>query len=151
MDEVSSCSGDLFFQSLACQAFHPFYVFQIASIILWSLDKYYYYAVCIFTISAASITTTVMETRSVRLYAVILVHDKRITTNQTLKTMKRLREISRFECDIMDLRNGFCEYLWTMQTVSYWCWCRALYFFQRISSRRCLRSNRPSIVTIPVW
>jgi hypothetical protein len=48
------------------QAFHPFYVFQIASLILWSADEYYYYAAAIFLISVFSITTTVVETRSVR-------------------------------------------------------------------------------------
>jgi len=47
------------------QAFHPFYVFQIASLILWSIDEYYYYAGCIFLISVVSITTTLIETRSV--------------------------------------------------------------------------------------
>ena len=49
------------------QAFHPFYVFQIASLVLWSLDEYYYYAICIFFISIISITTTLLETRSVRI------------------------------------------------------------------------------------
>lgn len=73
-------------QLLIDEAFHPFYVFQIASLILWSLDEYYYYATCIFIISVVSITTTLLETRA---------------------TMKRLREISRFECDIRVLRNGF--------------------------------------------
>ena len=73
-------------QLLFDEAFHPFYVFQIASLILWSLDEYYYYAACIFLISVVSITTTLFETRA---------------------TMKRLREISRFECDVRVLRNGF--------------------------------------------
>ncbi|KIW71556.1 hypothetical protein, variant [Phialophora macrospora] len=68
------------------EAFHPFYVFQIASLILWSMDEYYYYAAAIFLISVFSITTTVIETRS---------------------TMRRLREISRFDCDVRVLRNGF--------------------------------------------
>ena len=73
-------------QLLFDEAFHPFYVFQIASLILWSLDEYYYYAACIFLISVISITTTLLETRA---------------------TMKRLREISRFECDVRVLRNSF--------------------------------------------
>ncbi|MCJ1476845.1 hypothetical protein MMC13_005514 [Lambiella insularis] len=73
-------------QLLFDEAFHPFYVFQIASLILWSLDEYYYYAACILLISVISITTTLLETRA---------------------TMKRLREISRFECDARVLRNGF--------------------------------------------
>ncbi|KAL8901506.1 MAG: hypothetical protein Q9192_000520 [Flavoplaca navasiana] len=66
-------------QLLVDEAFHPFYVFQVCSLILWSLDDYYYYAVCIFLISVVSITTTLLETRS---------------------TMKKLREISHFECDV---------------------------------------------------
>jgi len=73
-------------QLLVDEAFHPFYVFQIASLILWSVDEYYYYAACIFIISVVSITTTVIETKA---------------------TMKRLREISRFECEVRVLRNGF--------------------------------------------
>ncbi|KAK4622162.1 putative cation-transporting ATPase [Fulvia fulva] len=77
-------------QLLVDEAFHPFYVFQIASLILWSLDEYYYYAACIFVISLVSITTTLIETR---------------------QTMKRLREIARFECDIRVQRGGFWRYV----------------------------------------
>lgn len=71
---------------LVDEAFHPFYVFQVASLILWSLDQYYYYAGCIFLISVVSISATLIDTRS---------------------TMKRLREISRFECDVRVIRDGF--------------------------------------------
>ncbi|KAJ5757043.1 uncharacterized protein N7511_007225 [Penicillium nucicola] len=73
-------------QLLLDEAFHPFYIFQVASLVLWSMDEYYYYAVCIFLISFSSIATTVLETKS---------------------TMSRLREISLFECDVRVLRNGF--------------------------------------------
>ncbi|BCR83828.1 putative P-type ATPase [Aspergillus chevalieri] len=73
-------------QLLIDEAFHPFYIFQVASLILWSLDEYYYYAVCIFLISVSSISATVIETKS---------------------TMRRLREMSLFECDVRVLRNGF--------------------------------------------
>jgi cation-transporting ATPase 13A3/4/5 len=73
-------------QLLVDEVFHPFYVFQIASLILWSLEEYYYYAACIFIISVVSITTTLLDTKA---------------------TMKRLREVSRFECDVRVLRNGF--------------------------------------------
>ncbi|KAH8683100.1 hypothetical protein BGZ60DRAFT_467457 [Tricladium varicosporioides] len=65
-------------QLLIDEAFHPFYIFQIASLFLWSVDEYYYYAACIFLISV---------------------------------TMKRLREISRFECDVRVLRNSFWRYI----------------------------------------
>ncbi|KAL2163138.1 hypothetical protein VTH06DRAFT_6974 [Thermothelomyces fergusii] len=74
------------FRLLVDEVFHPFYVFQIASLILWSLDEYYYYAVAILVISVGSITTTLIETRA---------------------TMRRLREISRFICDVRVLRKGF--------------------------------------------
>ncbi|KAK2029441.1 ATPase [Colletotrichum zoysiae] len=77
-------------QLLVDEVFHPFYVFQIASLLLWSLDEYYYYAVAIFLMSFGSIATTLIETRA---------------------TMKRLREISRFECDVRVLRNGFWRYV----------------------------------------
>lgn len=83
-------------QLLVDEAFHPFYVFQIASLILWSLDQYYYYAACIFAISVVSISTTLIETRA---------------------TMQRLREISRFECDIRVLRNGFWRYIESTELV----------------------------------
>src|ERR1700760_2797710 len=41
-------------------------MFQIASIILWSIDDYYYYAFCIALISAISIGSTLIETKQVR-------------------------------------------------------------------------------------
>jgi cation-transporting P-type ATPase 13A2 len=78
------------FKLLVDEIFHPFYVFQIASLVLWSMDQYYYYAVAIFVMSVGSIATTLVETRS---------------------TMRRLREISRFECDVRVLRNGFWRYV----------------------------------------
>lgn len=69
------------------------------------MDEYYYYAVCIFLISVFSIGTTVLETRSVRLN-LVETGFQRLTIRQT---MRRLREISLFECDARVLRNGFCE------------------------------------------
>lgn len=73
-------------QLLVEEVVNPFYVFQIASLFLWSVDEYYYYAACIFVISVVSITATVVETKA---------------------TMKRLRDVSRFECEVRVLRNGF--------------------------------------------
>lgn len=54
-------------QLLIDEVLHPFYIFQIASIILWSLDDYYFYAVTIALISVLSISTTLIETRNVSL------------------------------------------------------------------------------------
>lgn len=70
---------------LVDEIIHPFYVFQIASIILWSLDDYYYYAFCIALISIISILSTLIETK---------------------KTIARIREMSRHWCKMETLRDG---------------------------------------------
>lgn len=77
-------------QLLLDEVLHPFYVFQVASMLLWSVDEYYYYAGCIFVISVVSVVTTLLEMKA---------------------TMKRLREISLFKCDVRVLRNGFWRYI----------------------------------------
>lgn len=78
------------FRLLVDEVFHPFYVFQIASLVLWSMDEYYYYAIAIFLMSVGSIASTLIETRA---------------------TMRRLREVSRFECDVRVYRDGFWRYV----------------------------------------
>ena len=59
-------------ETCVTQIIHPFYVFQIASIILWSLDDYYYYAFCIALISAISIMSTLVETKQVRTIVILV-------------------------------------------------------------------------------
>ncbi|TQS36863.1 hypothetical protein Golomagni_02679 [Golovinomyces magnicellulatus] len=75
---------------------HPFYVFQIASLVLWSLDQYYYYAACIFIISLFSIIKTLLDAYS---------------------TMERLRNISKSNCDIRVLRNSFWRHVESSELV----------------------------------
>ncbi|KAF9529431.1 P-type ATPase [Crepidotus variabilis] len=70
---------------LVDEIIHPFYVFQIASVILWTLDDYYYYAFCIALISILSIGTTLIETK---------------------KTIARMREMSKLFCQMDVLREG---------------------------------------------
>ncbi|KAJ3186722.1 hypothetical protein HDU85_007542 [Gaertneriomyces sp. JEL0708] len=72
------------FRLLMDEVLHPFYIFQVASIILWSLDDYYYYAACIFLISTSSAIATLVETR---------------------ETMRRMREMSRFSCEVRVYRD----------------------------------------------
>ncbi|CCF55865.1 hypothetical protein KAFR_0A04300 [Kazachstania africana CBS 2517] len=86
--KVKSTSQILFDEIL-----HPFYIFQIFSIILWSLDEYYYYAACIFVISMLSILQSLFETK---------------------KASKNLSEISHFNCDVRVFREEF----WTNVTSS---------------------------------
>ncbi|KAF9501599.1 hypothetical protein BDN71DRAFT_1461138 [Pleurotus eryngii] len=78
---------------LVDEIIHPFYVFQIASIILWSLDDYYYYAFCIALISSLSIITTLIDTR---------------------KTIARMRAMSRFVCKT----DVFVDGIWLEQSSS---------------------------------
>ncbi|KAJ3012104.1 hypothetical protein HKX48_006448 [Thoreauomyces humboldtii] len=73
------------FRLLMDEVFNPFYVFQVASIILWCLDDYYYYAICIFLISTTSAIATLLETK---------------------ETMRRMRELSRFSCDVRVFRHA---------------------------------------------
>ncbi|KAG6017771.1 hypothetical protein E4U43_000009 [Claviceps pusilla] len=83
-------------QLLVDEVLHPFYIFQIASLVLWSMDSYYYYAACIFIMSIASISATLVEMRA---------------------TTRRLRDISRYECDVRVLRNGFWKYVASSELV----------------------------------
>ena len=71
-------------QILIDEVLHPFFVFQIASIILWSLDNYYYYATCIFLISLSSTIATFFETKS---------------------NIRRMQNLSRFSCKVNLWRN----------------------------------------------
>ncbi|WFD25838.1 hypothetical protein MNAN1_000805 [Malassezia nana] len=70
---------------LVGEILHPFYMFQIVSIVLWSLDDYYYYAFCIAAMSVGSILSTLIETK---------------------KTIARMREMNRFVCAVRVLRDG---------------------------------------------
>lgn len=52
--------------SALLQALNPYYGFQAFSIALWLADHYYWYALCIFLISAISICLALYKTRKVR-------------------------------------------------------------------------------------
>ncbi|KAG8864475.1 hypothetical protein FRB96_004978 [Tulasnella sp. 330] len=84
-DNVIDIDGKSTISLLVEEILHPFYVFQIASIILWSIDDYYYYAFCIALISALSIGSTLIETK---------------------QTIDRMREMSKFSCPVGVLSNG---------------------------------------------
>ncbi|GAA6055600.1 hypothetical protein JCM3770_006719 [Rhodotorula araucariae] len=72
-------------QLLMDEVLHPFYIFQIFSIALWSIDDYYYYAFAIAVISVVSIVSTLLETRA---------------------NVQRMREMSRFSCPVRVLRDS---------------------------------------------
>lgn len=83
-------------QVLFDEALHPFYVFQLFSIVLWSLDQYYYYAACILLISFLSIIDTLIETK---------------------RTSQRLAEMSHFNCEVRVLREEFWTHISSAELV----------------------------------
>src|SRR6218665_2851636 len=48
---------------LVQECLEPFYIFQVFSLVVWTLDAYYYYASCIVIMSALSLTSSVIQTR----------------------------------------------------------------------------------------
>jgi cation-transporting ATPase 13A3/4/5 len=65
---------------VADEMWHPFYVFQYFSILVWVAgDQYYTYAVCIFVITWFSIITGAVETH---------------------QNMKRLAQVAQFACKV---------------------------------------------------
>jgi cation-transporting ATPase 13A3/4/5 len=65
---------------VADEMWHPFYVFQYFSVIIWVAgDQYYIYAVCIFLITWFSIITSAIETHN---------------------NMRRLAELAHYTCTV---------------------------------------------------
>uniref|UniRef100_A0A673B9N7 ATPase cation transporting 13A2 n=1 Tax=Sphaeramia orbicularis TaxID=375764 RepID=A0A673B9N7_9TELE len=65
------------------EVLNPFYVFQVCSIILWTIDNYYYYASCILIISILSISISLHE---IRKQSTTLRNMARFVTNVTIRT-----------------------------------------------------------------
>jgi hypothetical protein len=55
-----------YWQLFVEEVFNPFYIFQAFSVILWSLDDYFYYAGCIVFLTTVSVVTSLLQTRKVR-------------------------------------------------------------------------------------
>ncbi|KAJ9084682.1 hypothetical protein DSO57_1021714 [Entomophthora muscae] len=67
------------------EVLHPFYVFQVFSIVLWCFEQYHIYAASIFLISSFSVISTLIQTRA---------------------NWCQIQEMSRFVCDVQVLRDG---------------------------------------------
>ncbi|KAF9132248.1 hypothetical protein BGW39_000500 [Mortierella sp. 14UC] len=83
-------------QLLVQEVLHPFYIFQVFSMALWLADDYIYYAGCIFVISTVSVLTELIETK---------------------RTMKRMRTMSKFICNVKVFRSGRWRYLGSEELV----------------------------------
>lgn len=83
------------------EVLNPFYVFQVFSIVLWMIDKYYYYSSCIFIISLLSISISLYE---IRKQSVTLRNMARLVTNVTVR-----RNMGEEECvSSVELVPGDC-------------------------------------------
>lgn len=51
---------------LVTEVLNPFYIFQVASVILWTSDEYYYYAAAIVIMSVSGIVSAVYQTKQAR-------------------------------------------------------------------------------------
>lgn len=75
-------------QILLNEILHPFSVFQIASVILWMCDDYYYYAICILGITLFGVFMTLIEVKG---------------------NMQRMREMSTFNTTVKVFRHEWVE------------------------------------------
>lgn len=82
---VIDVRGNSIFSILINEVLHPFYIFQIASVVLWCNDDYIPYAIVILVVSFIGITSATIETK---------------------RSLNRLRKMSRFYCDTRVLRHG---------------------------------------------
>uniref|UniRef100_A0A3B3XIL2 Polyamine-transporting ATPase 13A3 n=1 Tax=Poecilia mexicana TaxID=48701 RepID=A0A3B3XIL2_9TELE len=64
------------FKLLIKEVLNPFYIFQLFSVILWSADEYYYYAVAIVVMSVISIATSLytIKKQYVMLHDMVAAH-----------------------------------------------------------------------------
>ncbi|XP_047526862.1 polyamine-transporting ATPase 13A3-like isoform X1 [Vanessa atalanta] len=76
------------------EVFNPFYLFQVFSIILWSLDEYYQYATCVFLLSAASCMMALYQTKQMS----INLHKMAGSTSTFTVTVLRPTRTGREEC-----------------------------------------------------
>ncbi|XP_041127230.1 probable cation-transporting ATPase 13A3 [Polyodon spathula] len=63
------------FKLLIKEVLNPFYIFQLFSVILWSTDEYYYYALAIVIMSVISIATSLYTIRK----QYVMLHDMVVT------------------------------------------------------------------------
>ncbi|CAB3243695.1 unnamed protein product [Arctia plantaginis] len=76
------------------EVFNPFYLFQVFSIILWSLDEYYQYASCVFILSTASCMLALYQTKQMS----INLHKMAGSTSAFTVTVLRPTRTGREEC-----------------------------------------------------
>ncbi|XP_060054475.1 polyamine-transporting ATPase 13A3 isoform X3 [Erinaceus europaeus] len=76
------------FKLLIKEVLNPFYIFQLFSVILWSTDEYYYYALAIVIMSVVSIVTSLYSIRK----QYVMLHDMVAAHSTVRVSVCRLNE-----------------------------------------------------------
>ncbi|XP_075970518.1 polyamine-transporting ATPase 13A3-like isoform X2 [Anticarsia gemmatalis] len=76
------------------EVFNPFYLFQVFSIILWSLDEYYQYATCVFLLSTGTCMLALYQTKQMSKN----LHKMAGSTSSFTVTVLRPTRMGREEC-----------------------------------------------------
>ncbi|KAJ9474275.1 putative Vacuolar cation-transporting ATPase YPK9 (putative) [Pseudozyma hubeiensis] len=84
-DNQVTVKGKSVFDLLIEEVLHPFYIFQIYSIILWCNDEYVPYAIVIAVVSIVGIVATTVTTKA---------------------AIEKLKKMSRFSCNVSALRSS---------------------------------------------
>ncbi|XP_068630367.1 polyamine-transporting ATPase 13A3-like [Battus philenor] len=82
------------------EVFNPFYLFQIFSIVLWSLDEYYQYATCVFFLSVGSCMLALYQTKQIS----VKLHKMAGSTSALTVTVVRPTRSGREECVVTGTR-----------------------------------------------
>lgn len=112
------------FALLVDEVLHPFYIFQVLSIALWAFDDYYCASSCgravRFKLTSFSARLRLCHrSHQYRLYYHDAYRDqeracfssssvRRLLTPPCSQNIERMREMSRFSCPVLVLRNGLC-------------------------------------------
>ncbi|XP_011844369.1 PREDICTED: probable cation-transporting ATPase 13A3 [Mandrillus leucophaeus] len=92
------------FKLLIKEVLNPFYIFQLFSVILWSTDEYYYYALAIVVMSIVSIVSSLYSIRK----QYVMLHDMVATHSTVRVSVCRVNEVYTGELvKAIVVRTGF--------------------------------------------
>uniref|UniRef100_A0A3Q3GGC5 ATPase 13A3 n=1 Tax=Labrus bergylta TaxID=56723 RepID=A0A3Q3GGC5_9LABR len=92
------------FKLLIKEVLNPFYIFQLFSVILWSADEYYYYAVAIVFMSVISIATSLytIKKQYVMLHDMVATHSiVRVSVCRANKDIEEIMSTDLVPGDVM--------------------------------------------------
>uniref|UniRef100_A0A8C7YDF3 Polyamine-transporting ATPase 13A3 n=1 Tax=Oryzias sinensis TaxID=183150 RepID=A0A8C7YDF3_9TELE len=97
------------FKLLIKEVLNPFYIFQLFSVILWSADEYYYYAVAIVFMSVVSIATSLytIKKQYIMLHDMVTAHSiVRVSVCRTNKDIEEILSTDLVPGDVMVIPNN---------------------------------------------